>query len=88
MQDPNSIDNIARFFAGKPGALARPVSAHPTADKPATAFKKGQRVRHTKYGEGTVLLREGDGEDAKLTVMFNHHGMKKLIEKFANLQKI
>jgi len=25
---------------------------------------------HAKYGEGTVLLREGDGEDAKLTVLF------------------
>jgi DNA helicase-2/ATP-dependent DNA helicase PcrA len=45
-------------------------------------------VRHSKYGEGTVLLREGDGEDAKVTVLFAHHGMKKLMEKFANLQKI
>ena len=51
-------------------------------------MKKGQRVRHAKYGEGTVLMREGDGEDAKLTVMFNRHGMKKLMEKFANLQKL
>jgi DNA helicase-2/ATP-dependent DNA helicase PcrA len=33
-------------------------------------------------------MREGDGEDAKLTVMFSQHGMKKLIEKFANLQRI
>ena len=45
-------------------------------------------MRHAKYGEGTVLIREGDGEDAKLTVMFARHGMKKLMEKFANLQKI
>jgi hypothetical protein len=41
---------------------------------------------HSKYGEGTVLLREGDGEDAKLTVLFARHGMKKLMEKFANLR--
>ena len=54
----------------------------------ASGLKKGQRVRHAKYGEGTILIREGDGEDAKLTVMFNRHGMKKLVEKFANLQKI
>jgi DNA helicase-2/ATP-dependent DNA helicase PcrA len=51
-------------------------------------LKKGQRVRHTKYGEGTILFREGEGDEAKLTVMFNRHGMKKLMEKFANLQKI
>jgi DNA helicase-2/ATP-dependent DNA helicase PcrA len=54
----------------------------------ASGLRKGQRVRHAKYGEGTVLIREGDGEDAKLTVMFARHGMKKLMEKFANLQKI
>ena len=53
----------------------------------ASNLKKGQRVRHGKYGEGTILMREGDGEDAKLTVLFAH-GTKKLMEKFANLQKI
>jgi DNA helicase-2/ATP-dependent DNA helicase PcrA len=33
-------------------------------------------------------MREGSGEDAKLTVLFVRHGMKKLMEKFANLQKM
>jgi DNA helicase-2/ATP-dependent DNA helicase PcrA len=91
-----SIDNIAHFFGGKtgipkPGALSRP-AARPSMDIPAPSgaanLKKGQRVRHSKYGEGTVLMREGEGEDAKLTVMFTRHGMKKLMEKFANLTKI
>ena len=45
-------------------------------------------MRHAKYGEGTVLMREGEGADAKLTVMFPRHGLKKLMERFANLQKI
>ena len=54
----------------------------------ASGLKEGQRVRHSKYGEGTVLIREGSGEDAKLTVMFHRHGLKKLMEKFANLRKI
>jgi DNA helicase-2/ATP-dependent DNA helicase PcrA len=94
---PNSIDNIARFFGdksghGKPGSLSRPASAQPSIDLPASSgavnLKKGQRVRHAKYGEGTILLREGDGEDAKLTILFNSHGVKKLMEKFANLRKI
>jgi DNA helicase-2/ATP-dependent DNA helicase PcrA len=89
---PDSIDNIARFFGGKtamgkPGALARPAMTIPESHG-AAGLKKGQRVRHSKYGEGTILMREGDGEDAKLTVLFNRHGMKKLMEKFANLQKI
>jgi DNA helicase-2/ATP-dependent DNA helicase PcrA len=88
--DARSIDNIARFFGGK-AANGKPFS-RPRMDVPAptgaSGLKKGQRVRHAKYGEGTILVREGDGEDAKLTVMFNQHGMKKLVEKFANLQKI
>jgi DNA helicase-2/ATP-dependent DNA helicase PcrA len=90
----NSIDNIARFFGGRgitPGSFARPTS-RPKMDIPeptgAAGLKKGQRVRHSKYGEGTVVMREGEGDDAKLTVLFPHHGMKKLMEKFANLEKL
>jgi len=102
-QDPQSIDNIARFFGGKagagksdrvplvsplrPGSLARPTMEIPPPTGAAN-LKKGQRVVHSKYGEGTILMREGEGEDAKLTVMFNRHGMKKLMEKFANLKKL
>jgi DNA helicase-2/ATP-dependent DNA helicase PcrA len=84
---PDSIDNIARFFGGKAGSLARPAMNIPQAHG-AINLKKGQHVRHAKYGEGTVLMREGDGEDAKLTVQFQRHGLKKLMEKFANLQRI
>jgi DNA helicase-2/ATP-dependent DNA helicase PcrA len=87
-----SIDNIARFFGGKPGSLPRPAASAPAMDIPASRgainLKKGQHVRHAKYGEGTVLQREGDGESAKLTILFNSHGVKKLMEKFANLKKI
>ena len=87
-----SLDNIARFFGsksggGRPGTFARQAMDIPTANG-ATGLKKNQRVMHAKYGEGTVLLREGDGEDAKLTVLFARHGVKKLMEKFANLKKI
>jgi DNA helicase-2/ATP-dependent DNA helicase PcrA len=90
-RNSDSIDNIARFFGGKgiakPGSFARPRMDIPES-RGASGLNKGQRVRHSKYGEGTVLMREGDGEDAKITVMFTRHGMKKLIEKFANLEKI
>ena len=87
-----SIDNIARFFGGKsgvarPGSLARP-AMNTAAPSGAAGLKKGQRVLHATYGEGTVLMREGDEENAKLTVLFARHGMKKLMEKFANLRRI
>ena len=92
-----SIDNIAHFFGAKssgqsgsssrPGPISRPAMDIPTPNG-ASGLKKGQHVFHAKYGEGTVLQREGNGEDAKLTVLFARHGIKKLMEKFANLRKI
>ena len=50
-------------------------------------FRPGQKVRHPKYGEGTVYQREGDGDEAKLTVQFPRFGLKKLVEKYAQLER-
>ena len=90
---PGSIDNVASFFAARgqktPGA--RP-GGRPKLDIPApagrTGLTKGTRVRHPKYGEGVIAQREGDGEDAKITVQFHLHGVKKLVEKFAQLERL
>jgi DNA helicase-2/ATP-dependent DNA helicase PcrA len=46
----------------------------------------GKRVRHAKYGIGTIIQIEGEGEDRKLTVSFQDYGPKKLVERYANLQ--
>jgi DNA helicase-2/ATP-dependent DNA helicase PcrA len=88
------LDNTAAFF-GKGGALSKGAPAfkgRPRMDVSAptgrTGIGKGSRVRHPKYGEGIVFAREGDGEDAKLTVQFRSHGMKKLVEKFAQLERL
>ncbi len=82
----NSIDNIAEFFAsrGKKFSLPKTVIEEPKGKK---GFRPGQKVRHPKYGEGTVYQREGDGEDAKITVQFPRFGLKKLVEKYAQLEK-
>ncbi|HEX6623014.1 MAG TPA: UvrD-helicase domain-containing protein [Pyrinomonadaceae bacterium] len=50
-------------------------------------FVPGTHVRHPKYGRGLVLRREGTGDAAKLTVSFPGFGQKKLIEKYAGLEK-
>jgi DNA helicase-2/ATP-dependent DNA helicase PcrA len=46
----------------------------------------GARVRHPTYGMGTIVGVEGDEGDRKFTVSFTDHGVKKLMERFANLQ--
>jgi DNA helicase-2/ATP-dependent DNA helicase PcrA len=82
----NSIENIAEFFASRGKKFSLPKSAveQPKGKK---GFRPGQKVRHPKYGEGTVYRREGDGEDAKITVQFPGFGLKKLVEKYAQLEK-
>jgi DNA helicase II / ATP-dependent DNA helicase PcrA len=51
-------------------------------------LKVGTRVRHAKYGQGLIVRREGDGENAKLTINFPGYGQKKMIEKYAALEII
>jgi DNA helicase-2/ATP-dependent DNA helicase PcrA len=82
----NSIDNIAEFFASRGKKFSKPKVEvdEPTGKR---GFRPGQRVKHPKYGEGTVYQREGDGEDAKITVQFPRFGLKKLVEKYAQLEK-
>jgi DNA helicase-2/ATP-dependent DNA helicase PcrA len=82
----NSIDNIAEFFAsrGKKFKLPKLPVEEPQGKR---GFRPGQKVKHPKYGEGTVYQREGDGEDAKITVQFPRFGLKKLVEKYAQLEK-
>jgi DNA helicase-2/ATP-dependent DNA helicase PcrA len=55
--------------------------------EPDSGFIPGSHVTHEKYGRGLVLRREGTGDNVKLTISFPGYGQKKLIEKFANLQK-
>jgi DNA helicase-2/ATP-dependent DNA helicase PcrA len=83
----NSIDNIAEFFASKGKKFTRPTVGVPETTG-RTGFRPGQRVRHPKYGEGTVHKREGDGDDAKITVQFPRFGLKKLVEKYAQLERV
>ncbi len=82
-----SIDNIANFFAARGQKRSRPKMDLPEPTG-STGLRQGTRVRHPKYGEGTVFRREGDGEDAKITVQFQNHGVKKLVEKFAQLERL
>ncbi|MGC2325821.1 MAG: UvrD-helicase domain-containing protein [Candidatus Sulfotelmatobacter sp.] len=82
----NSIENIAEFFAsrGKKFTVPKTPVEEPTGKR---GFRPGQKVRHPKYGEGTVYQREGEGEEAKITVHFPRFGLKKLVEKYAQLER-
>jgi DNA helicase-2/ATP-dependent DNA helicase PcrA len=51
------------------------------------AFAVGQRVGHAQFGPGTICAVEGSGDRTKLTVRFDGAGLKKLIARFAALQR-
>jgi DNA helicase-2/ATP-dependent DNA helicase PcrA len=82
----NSIDNIADFFASRGKKFTKPQIPVEKATG-GSSFRPGQRVKHPKYGEGVVYRREGEGEDAKITVQFPRFGLKKLVEKYAHLER-
>ena len=67
------------------GAVSRDFfsKATPVDDVP---FGPGQRVVHTKFGEGTVLNLEGQGSHTRIQVNFERSGSKWLVLAYANLQ--
>jgi DNA helicase-2/ATP-dependent DNA helicase PcrA len=54
---------------------------------PKRPAQTGTVVEHPKYGTGTIVRREGEGDDAKVVVSFHRHGLKKLVEKYAGLKR-
>jgi len=91
----DSADSIAEFFKQRSRQLGEvPQKPQRSASAPKAApasssgeFVPGSYVKHSKYGRGLVLRREGAGESTKLTVSFPGYGQKKLVEKYAGLEK-
>lgn len=72
-------------------SISRPVS-HPRMGSPIsetdTGYKLGQRVRHSKFGEGTIVNLEGSGEHSRLQVAFQGQGIKWLVAAYAKLETV
>jgi DNA helicase-2/ATP-dependent DNA helicase PcrA len=95
----DSVENIQQYFADRAKQSQQPPQKSEVVQRtspapphsPVPAGKKnlraGATVRHPKYGIGTILRREGEGDDAKLTVSFQGYGLKKLVEKYAGIQE-
>jgi DNA helicase-2/ATP-dependent DNA helicase PcrA len=53
----------------------------------APRFIKGERVRHPHFGRGTIRELSGFGPDMKAVIEFEGVGRKKVVLRYANLQK-
>jgi len=56
--------------------------------KASNQFYVGVNVRHSKFGLGTVINFEGEGESARVQINFKNVGTKWLICAYANLEFI
>ena len=74
------------------GTVSRPVMRAPkrragseSMYEGSNGMRLGQRVRHPKFGEGVVLMYEGQGAHARVQVKFEAAGSKWLVVGYANL---
>lgn len=98
--DQQMHNTMSRFLREIPAELindlgARPRTRLPSATDPASenvadenGITIGQRVRHNKFGEGTVLSKEGNGAAARVRVRFETAGTKWLVLTYANLSAL
>ena len=53
----------------------------------AVSWQPGDRVRHRRYGTGTVVSSQIVKGDEEMTVNFDEHGQKYLIAAYAGLER-
>jgi DNA helicase-2/ATP-dependent DNA helicase PcrA len=68
------------------------VAARPTARSPGNrkviSLKPGDRVTHSTYGLGTVVFTTGEAERAEATIDFGSAGQKRLLLRYAPVEKL
>lgn len=70
------------------GAPARTATTAATAAEVPGGYKLGARVRHPRFGEGTILTFDGDGDRMRVEVRFREAGTKWLMLAQARLEAL
>ncbi|MFE8115768.1 DNA helicase II [Brenneria goodwinii] len=72
-------------------SVSRPVN-HQRLGTPVSendsGYRLGQRVRHDKFGEGTIVNLEGSGDHCRIQVAFQGQGIKWLVAAYARLETV
>ena len=76
--------------SGTPASASKPAFGKTFAVQKAAAlpYKVGDRVKHDRFGEGTVLEIEDGPRDYEVTVEFDQRGKRKMMASFANMEKL
>ena len=75
-------------FRTKAFTTAKPIKQFGTVSGEGPGYDVGDRVKHMKFGEGSVTAMTAGGRDYEVTVQFDEVGVKKMFATFAKLQKI
>ena len=75
------VENSRRVIA--PDAAPPVVERRDSVETRVGELRIGFRIRHDRFGEGTIQAIEGAGDNSKITVAFEHVGKKQLLLKFA-----
>ena len=81
----NTSESIQEFYRKR--GIQIDLSPSKKALAGGSGFSHGTAVRHPQYGIGTVLRIEGEGDACKLTISFPGYGLKKMVKKYAKLEK-
>jgi DNA helicase-2/ATP-dependent DNA helicase PcrA len=84
----DTVDAVMKVLGGGEKKSSPAYKQPEPKKKPGGHWALGTRVKHAKYGYGTILRTEGSGDDLKLTVSFIAHGLKKMIAKYAELETV
>jgi DNA helicase-2/ATP-dependent DNA helicase PcrA len=100
-QREQSVEAMRGLWGGKKYAGATDVFVDPpapedesqevkhvlAADEPEDdGLRAGRKVKHAKFGLGTIIGRSGEGENMKVEIAFNRVGRKQMLVRFAALE--
>ena len=85
--DEPTVDYSYSQLSESPRVVRRTAPVHSSAINDC-GFAVGQRVVHAEFGAGIVRAVEGNGDRTKLTVRFERSGIKKLIARYAALERL
>ncbi|GBU22711.1 hypothetical protein R80B4_02623 [Fibrobacteres bacterium R8-0-B4] len=87
-QPPSFFDQTAEVYPSSSRSSGSSASEYNEFSQEAEPqYRMGQTVVHKTFGRGKIISVSGIGPDTKLTVLFSDGVRRKLLAKFANLER-
>jgi len=86
--EPESTAPSLGGWGAAPSSSAAAVRLGERIVQPVVSLNVGERVTHTKFGLGTVIATGGHGEKADATIDFGSAGVKRLLLRYAPVEKL